>query len=108
MEDQGASQKPAEEFDETLGESRFGRELDTRAVPGGFEESWMAEFTREGCLLGIGEAARVEEGRLSADGRSWEAESDRSPLTSLPRFLEGVRRVLKVAGGVLGVVLGGS
>lgn len=55
IEDQGASQKPAEVVDDALSKSLPGRILVARAVPKGLEVSRVAAFKREGCLLGIGE-----------------------------------------------------
>lgn len=55
MEDQGASQKPAEVVDDALSKSLLARILVARAVPKGLDVSRVAAFKRERCLLGIGE-----------------------------------------------------
>lgn len=59
MEDQGASQKPADEGDDVLWDARPGRELASRVVLEDLEASWATVFGRERCLLGMGEGERV-------------------------------------------------
>lgn len=59
IEDQGASQKAADDVDDALPESRPARALVARAALSGLDLSRLAAFVREGCLLGIGEGVLV-------------------------------------------------